>query len=1169
MKKKTAIVLSCAACLISAGAGMIAFSGNADVTVADKTVRYEYALLGDVYEIEAGLVSAKKPDGTAIPASEKSVTLDWAQGSYTFEYKKKIVDLKVYESAPKDAISLFGDVPDGGVAGVAAEFPACGVKSGIVRTDGAPEVGEYTTGAVFSLNGEDVYTVKNAGEAFTYTPAIGGIWQISYTYTDVFGVTHYDSHVFSVEDKKIVLTDLAKRYNIGEKIVFSESYGYYRGEKYAVSVSLTTPSGKTERPNGSYVFGEAGKYVVELSAEIQGETVKKQIEITAETGLASFVADKSGLTGGTRFTNHSNVKGAGVSEEGILFDMTSSDAGFSYNGVIDLKRLGKNKPVISFTTNNSHGGTLSCVEVTLTDVYDAKNSVTVRFAKNGDTTETNMSYDNTLVRASFGSVSTAFNNYYPLKTDAVAWDTHFDTLWQSPANTNPDKNYEAAKTLYAMNFSFDVKTNAIYSYGNFSRIGRPEGDESGVKWWKIAELSSSSLPVQFGGFTTGEVYLSLKAVSGKGDIVLDSIGGRETNVAEEDYEDASSILFGLFDGSIPAVKGKEYPLPRYNGKYISDVSYYTETNGERTRITGNSFVPEKAGEYRLICEGTNAFGKKVSREIAFSCEETQIPIEIAYDDSEQPEIGGVYTVEEPSVTGGHGKIGYTISVNGTTYNAGDRIITTEEKIEIKITATDELGFTAEKIFVIEADTDVLLFDVNFPRTAVAGTEFTFPKATVTYYKTGEIMPYEIWLDGVKVSAEKVTLPGDKKQAIAEYRTELGSKTFTLILKNTEIKSGKDALIFDGEAVTTDEGTALTLDASNAAVALPYRISPNGLNFDFFVLEEKSNFNAVTLTLTDKNGTSLSFTITDIRAVSPKLLINGEETSVSVAKRRQTFSSTASAAYAGKDYYAFSIVYDDWYKATLNGTAIQSYVKKDLRGVSFAGFDGGVYADIAVEEISGSSAEFVLTRIGNQLFYSSGFAYGDVMGPMLYSKDFRLGNANVEKGYTLDVSSLAAYDVLNASSSVSVTLTKPDGTKAYENCEPMKAPKYMLSDIGVYALKIVARDGNGAATTLTCRFAVEDDSAPEISVSGKIAEAAKCGETIALPSASASDESGVTIRVYVFRPDGTIDIIGEGKTTYAGGGYRFVRSGAHRIVYLAEDEYGNVSTITYLVNAEEK
>lgn len=121
---------------------------------------------------------------------------------------------------------------------------------------------------------------------------------------------------------------------------------------------------------------------------------------------------------------------------------------------------------------------------------------------------------------------TAFNNYYPLKTDAVAWNTRFDTLWLSPANTNPDKNYEAAKTLHTMNFAFDTATNEIYSYGDFSRIGRPDGNESGVKWWKIAELSSPSLPVQFGGFTTGEVYLSLKAVSGKGDIVVDSIGGK-------------------------------------------------------------------------------------------------------------------------------------------------------------------------------------------------------------------------------------------------------------------------------------------------------------------------------------------------------------------------------------------------------------------------------------------------------------------------------------------------------------------------------------------------------------------------------------------------------------------------------------------------------------------
>ena len=42
-----------------------------------------------------------------------------------------------------------------------------------------------------------------------------------------------------------------------------------------------------------------------------------------------------------------------------------------------------------------------------------------------------------------------------------------------------------------------------------------------------------------------------------------------------------------------------------------------------------------------------------------------------------------------------------------------------------------------------------------------------------------------------------------------HRTTLGSKTYTLQLKGAATETGKDALIFEGEAVTTDEGTALT------------------------------------------------------------------------------------------------------------------------------------------------------------------------------------------------------------------------------------------------------------------------------------------------------------------------------------------------------------------------
>ena len=1169
MKKQKIIALSAIACFVCAGAGIFALSGSADTNVSEKNIRYEYALLGEIYTPEDGLISAKSPEGTVISDCKNGVLLDWAQGSYTFEYKNKIIDLKVYESAPEDEITLSGEIAGGGIAGVVSEFPACNVKSGIVRTDGAPEVGEYAVSAVFSKNGETAYTVRNAGEAFTYTPEIGGIWQISYTYTDVFGVARSKDYTFSVADKKIILTDVSAQYKIGEKISFSGTYGYFKGEKFNVKVSVFTSSGKTENTNGSYVFGEAGQYAFTFSSEIQGETVREQISVNVSAGLASFIADKTGFSGGEEFINHSNVSGAGSSEKGILFDMSASEAELSYNGVIDLKKLGKNSPVISFTTNNSHGGTLSCVEVTLTDVYDSKNAVTVRFAKNGDTTETRMSYDNTLVRASFGSVSTAFNNYYPLKTDAVAWNTRFDTLWLSTANTNPDKNYEAAQTLHTMNFAFDTATNEIYSYGDFSRVGRPDGNESGVKWWKIAELSAPSLPVQFGGFTTGEVYLSLKVVSGKGDIVVDSIGGKTMSVSADDYEDASSILFGTFNGNIPAVKGKAYPIPRYSGKYVSDLAVYAEIGDERTHISGDSFIPDKAGNYTLVCEGTNSFGKKISRAISFVCVEAQIPVNIGYDDVKQPKIGEVYTVEEPVLSGGHGKVTYTITVNGAAFSIGDKLVVSGDRLEIVIRTVDELGFTEEQAFTVEADKDVLIFDIDFPRAAIAGSEFTFPKATATYYKTGEILPYEIYLNGVKVTEEKIVLPADKTQASVEYRTTLGSETYTLQLKGAATETGKDALIFEGEAVTTDEGTALTLSEANPYISLPYRLSPNGLNFDFFVLEEKMNFNAVTLKLTDKNGTAVTVTIKDLTSVSPELLICGKDTSVKVIKNRQTFSSGASEKYAGKNYYTFSIVYENFYKALLSGTAIQAYVEKDVRGVKFSGFDGGVYADISVEEIAGAAAEIVITRIGNQLFYSSGFAYGDVTGPAVYSPSFRLGNANVRKGYALDVSGLKAYDVLKGNSSVNVTLTKPDGTKVYENVSPEKAQKHTLSSLGVYLLKITAKDGGGAVMNLTYRFAVDDDTPPVLSVSGEIVKTAKAGDTIALAAASATDESGVTLKVCVFRPDGKIDFIAENGASFVGGEYRLSRSGVQRIVYSAEDEYGNVTTATYYVNAEDK
>lgn len=1161
MKKKL-FITGLAFALTASFTAAVAFANISEGE--SKPVVYEYALLGDTYETENGLVSAKKPDGTTISAREKSIFLDWAQGSYIFEYKNKTVNLKVYEAAPEDEITYSGEMPAETVAGVRAFFPAATVKSGIVRTDGAPEIGFYEVSATFSHKGEDVYTVKNAGEEFYFTPAEGGIYELNYIYKDVFGRTRSKSFLTNAREEKIVVYNGKTEFSVGERLSLSSAYGFYKGENYAATGKAVAPSGETKTFNDYLIFSEKGKYQITLSSEIAGETAENTFTAEIGASLSSFVTNKSGFSDSSEFINHENVKNA--PEKGLYLDCTAAESSFDYNGVIDLKKLGKTVPVISFTTNNAYGGNISVVEVTLTDVYDAKKAVTVRFTRNSDVTATSLGYDNTLVRASFGSVSTAFNNYYPLKTDAVAWDTTFYGFWRSAAHVNPDKKYSPAQNLYTMNFSFDYETNEIYSYGNFSRIGRPDGNESGVKQWKIAELSSPSLPVAFEGFTTGEVYLSFKVSSGRGDIVIDTLGGiNYGSVSARDYATDTDVLIKNFDGSIPAIVGKNYPVPNAESKFISSFTRKVIFGGEETVLTGDYFVPEKEGKYTLVYSGVNPFGVAAEKRVEFECLKSAIPIEITYGE-EAARYGEAYEIKTPVISGGHGKVVYEIFANGESVSALEKIIVSGEETEIKIVASDELGNTAEKIFKIATEGDAVLFMVDFPRTAIRGERFVFPQATVKYLATGEILSYEIFVNGVK--AEDGFVMPDTNSATVEYRTAKGSKEFVLYLKSAEVKTGGDALIFEGEASTTDEGTRVKVTKDSPVISLPYKLSPNGLYFEFIVLAEKLDFDAVSFKITGGNGVSVKLTVADIQKDFAKLLVNGEDAAVRIEKRKQTFSSSASERFAGKDYYAFSVLYEDFYKATLSGSAIQKYIEKDERGVKFSGFNCGVYADIILENVSESGAEIVITKISNQLFYSSSFDYGDIVGPALLSKKFRLGNANVGKNYELDVSELSAFDVITGKASVTVTLTSPSGVKICENTATTTAPEIVLTEIGVYLLRITAKDGGNVVTNANYRFSVEDGSAPELIVSEELAKTAKIGDKIKLPAASCTDETAAKVKVVVTRPDGKVDII-EGGANFEVTEYEIKRAGTYRITYLAEDEYGNVSVKNFIVTAEEK
>ncbi len=1155
-----ALVLLCLTALLCMGVAYADAQPSNDVI-------YEYALLGDVYTPEAGLLSASAPDGKTIAPNVQQITLDWAQGSYIFTYENKTVNLKVYESAPKDSLRVNGMVPGAVSQGLRTRFPGVEAISGICRTDGAPAIEPYQVSAAFWLNGKQVQLIQNAGKDFDFTPAESGMWVVSYQYTDVFGRVRSQDYPFTVTSDRIIVSQLHEVYYVGDTLSAGNAYGYYNGKQYPVSMQLQCPDGTLAQIDAGFVLSQEGAYTAAVTAEIEGQTVTESFEFQVDVGLQSFITDVEGFSAGITWDKYEYQETLSGSDQGLLLDMTSSAASFTYNGIVDLRELGKNTPVISFTTNQTYGGNISKVIVTLTDVYDASNSVSVSYTRNSDMTETTLGGDNTFVQPSFGGNAVSVGNYFPLKNISVGWGTTFHGFWYSPANDNPDKTYAPSEGSQAMNMAFDTETNTVYSYGYYYLVewdGKtpPEGypTDWNCQWFPIADLDGENLLTKFGGFTTGEVYVKLSVEAGRGDIMLHSIGGISMANLQEGYETNSGIVLGSFDGSLPAAVGMEYALPEGTSLYMKNLTRTVTLNGNQEEASSAGVTLSDTGECAVVYEGKNQFGITVSKTIPFQSVEKP-ELTVSYNTT-TVKIGELYTIEQPTLSG-YGKPECTLTLNGEMVKPGQKVVVQEEMV-LTVSASDALD-TTERSFTLNVDKDAVDFRVDFPRTSVCGSTFVFPKAEIYDYLSGTVLDYEVYADGV-LQGESITLPDTADSVNVEYRTARGSRSYTLYAKTADNASGADALLLpqNAAAQTNDAGTMVTVNASDPVVRLPYQLSSTSLTFQFIVLAEQLNFNTMTIRMTGDAGISVTASVVGLMEEEPHLYVNGRNTQVKLSKQSQTFTS---GTYEGKAYYTYTMEYHDMHRAMMNASKIESVVQTDAVGVVFQGFGGGVYLDVYPEEIQGEQAVFGITQVGNQYFYSSAFEYGDIVPPALYTADFFIGSNNVQSGYVLRLSGLKAYDVLQADNTLEVSLSMADGTSYCQNSAPAEIADIVLNDVGTYVLKIKSQDSAGAVLNVTYRFTVEDEKAPELTVSGSLKQTASAGGQIVLPAASASDDSAVTISLAVFNPKGQLTIFNGTEGQLAENTIVNLLQGVYRIRYIASDEMGNITTQVYTVTVE--
>ena len=192
------------------------------------------------------------------------------------------------------------------------------------------------------------------------------------------------------------------------------------------------------------------------------------------------------------------------------------------------------------------------------------------------------------------------------------------------------------------------------------------------------------------------------------------------------------------------------------------------------------------------------------------------------------------------------------------------------------------------------------------------------------------------------------------------------------------------------------------------------------------------------------------------------------------------------------------------------------VKVNDQGNTFKGFDGGVYLDITMEDISSTSSLKVLTISNQVLGHLNMSNYTDFALPVVILKDKFVN----EQSYGADAFIPAAdvFDVLS-DSSVTVSVKAPDGTYKLQNSDATVKHTFKLDQFGSYTVTYSGKDSANNTASFRRKITVYDFNAPQLVITGSVKESYKLNDEVSIPSYSVSDnQNNYKLDVFLILPD---------------------------------------------------
>ncbi len=1017
-----------------------------------------------------------------------------------------------------------------------------------------------------------------AGKQGSYFLAESGNYAVEYAVTDDFGKTYTETFSFSVADRPAVFSDrLPRSATFGDTVRIGFPYGFYLGELYPVTVTLTEPNGTQSicyAPD--YTFRGVGDYIFRYDSTVNGEalTSSQTVRVTSEMSPFTFTDGRADTEEDVPLPEFTQKFAESLRGTEIRSD--SDHLSFVYNRVIDLNTLTKEDNLIEFLPYSSGADSyVGFVRVSLTDVYDSSNVVSVYFRPCLD--DRHHSYG----ILEFSGISAGICNDPGVKYGKVL-NVLGTTFYNS---TFFGDVYGESRTF---SLQYDVTENAMYTWG---RNNQYEFNRQ-----LMMDLDSNAyvdLEYLFRGFSTGEVFLGIELIGNRNaGIYITEIAGEPVSVAEK--LDDVMIAFDGYRESLPkGAVGYHYELPVVRKSFFCDMpgeiekSLLFEGQEASNLLSEGGFTPDRAGIYTVIYN-LNYKGTALERRLRITVAETPAEIHIGLPEGETIGLGEVYMLPEFSISGGSGKLASVVEVtlNGELLEkqaSGGYLVSGSGEFKVCVTVTDEIGYQKTAEYTVEIR-DGLVFEQKgvMPRALRVGEQFSLPDFTAIRVENSESVELtsrkivvRYGMGGtLELSAPYLLTVPDCDRMTVEYIVteadcETALKSYEIEVLSANIEKSADLFSYDPglTPVTLESGVVFTAQEGDFRISAPNLISAQNLFIRFVVNDNAFGCGSFEVMVTDASDSVRKLILAFKNYNSTKgtiaVSVNGGTETFEVLGTRSTYSTYCGDAaaiekYAGTGYTSFEIFLDSEAGILRNSTtnSVAAYLESWENGVEFKGFPEQVcFLDFNIKGVA-DKTEIGIGAIANQQFRytieESGYEWHDNKGPEIVV----FGNTQfyrAQRNENYRVGGAIAYDVIRSvSSAVTATLYAPDNTKVFEKREVAEGFDVKLDQYGRYRLVYRAEDSAGNVTEREVSLDVLDDIGPEITVQGSYAESYALDAELTIEPASCRDNFGsVTETVFLRTPSGL-------KSVKAGDKIELTERGSYQIIYRAEDESKNVS-----------